>query len=117
MSLVMRRTLISIAWFSLMTLPSFAGFINNKTQWDSLPADAKAVYAMGLFDESVTVLGLDHEVVSGIRNGKNSCAYNNDMSGPDLAELIDTMYRNDVALWSKPPQNVLHRGLLKMCNL
>ena len=39
------------------------------------------------------------------------------MSGPDLAELIDTMYRNDVALWSKPPQNVLHRGLLKMCNL
>jgi hypothetical protein len=30
-------------------------------------------------------------------------------------EILDQV--KDVVLWSNPTQNVLHRGLLKMCNV
>ena len=113
----MKRILTALTLSAVLASPAWSNYINNKYEWDDLPPVAKSAYAMGVFDESITELGLDHELVSKHRRAKSKCVVSNKMTPKDLVDIIDATYRNDVSLWSKPPDNILHIGLLRACNI
>ena len=111
----MKRILTSTALSFALASTAWAGFINHKTDWDSMPPLQKIGYVQGVFDEQTMLLTSDDEEVIRLKKHRSACVANMGMTPQGLIELIDTTYRNDVSIWRFPPNIALIAGLYKMC--
>ena len=111
----MKRILTVLTLSAVLASPAWSGFINNKSDWDSLGSQSKAIYAIGAHDSVTEHDAGDSNLTTKLRRHRVSCVINNGLNGFKLAELIDSVYRSDVSTWSVPPNVVMNFGLAKMC--
>ena len=90
-----------------------AGFINNKSTWDSLSWEVKQGYAMGKFDDLVMGSYNDGAREKRRKEAFRECAYRIKLTAQDMVEIINTEYK-DLASWQFPP--LLMKGLCTVCS-
>ena len=108
------KYIISIIVFSL-SCPVWAGYVNNKTDWDKMPYAQKLGYAQGAFDEHTMATTYDNNMMRDLKEHRLDCLVNMGMTSVGIVELIDNMYSNDVGIWQFPPNIAMIQGLHKMC--
>ena len=110
-----KRILTALTLSAVLASPAWSGFINNKSGWDDLLPIQKSSYAMGMLDGSVKLTVKDSNREMDLKLHYEQCVIRMKFNSGDIAELINTMYRNDVGKWSEAPHTVLLQGLYKMC--
>ena len=99
----------------LLTSPVWAGYVNNKTDWDRMPYAQKLGYAQGAVDEHTMMTTFDNDEIIALKEHRLDCLVNMGMTSVGIVELIDNMYSNDVGIWQFPPNIAMIQGLHKMC--
>ena len=105
-------SLAATFWIALGPGSAYAGYINNKTDWDSLLLTQKGAYAIGAFD-------LWHQTYEdgetfAYKSDVADCVADLGLKSSDLATVIETEYA-DLPHWEKPPFALLLSGLRKVC--
>jgi hypothetical protein len=111
----MKRLLTILMFISFLATTASAGFINNKVDWDGLSGSVKQGHAMGLLDMHLQPMFDDSQTTKDLIEHRKKCLLRMDITPQGLVDLVDTMYQNDVSIWSLPPTSVLIQGLHKMC--
>ena len=111
----MKRILTALTLSALLVSPAWSGFIDEKATWGDMSRVQKLGYVQGLFDMHIVTLKGDNKEWEKVKERNFKCVLDAKMKADDLVELIDTMYRNDVAIWNNPPLSALLQGLHKMC--
>ena len=111
----MKRLLTILMFISFLATTASAGFINNKVDWDERSDSVKRGYASGLVDMHLQRMWDDSQTKIDLAEHRKKCLLRMDMTSQGLVDLIDTMYQNDVSIWSFHPLRVLLQGLHKMC--
>jgi len=97
--------------------PIWAGFVNNKTDWDGMSYSQKLGYVQGAFDEHTLLSTQDSDEMTALKEHRMNCVVDMRMSSAGMVELIDNMYRNDVGIWQYSPNIAMIQGLYKMCGM
>ena len=111
----MKRIITALTLSAALASPAWSGFIDQKTTWDDMSPTQRLGYVQGMFDVHTQLFLGDNKEWEDVKKRNFQCVLDAKMTAKDLVELIDTMYRNDVAIWKDPPRNVLLKGLHKMC--
>ena len=98
----------------LMATPAWAGYVENRTQWNALDAQRKADYSMGLFDGLAQVSPTDRVGIAHFR-ARSECVTALGITSSDLALLIDEGYAADAGTWSLGPLAILLRQTNRVC--
>ena len=100
---------------ALSSTSIFAGFINDKNDWDLLTDAAKTGYVFGIFDLTTGISNGDNE--QDLLNKKlYQCAVEKGMKDENFFELIEQGYSSR-STKKHPPFLYLIDGLQKLCNL
>jgi hypothetical protein len=100
---------------ALSSTSVFAGFINDKNDWDLLTDAAKTGYVFGIFDLTTGISNGDNE--QDLLNKKlYQCAVEKGMKDENFFELIEQGYSSR-STKKHPPFLYLIDGLQKLCNL
>lgn len=92
-----------------------AGFIMNRTTWDTMSADSQANYVMGVFDYGQTRFITDTKLESATKTGVATCALDLKLNGGALSKIVNEAYARDVEVNAYGPAVLLHRQLLLLC--
>jgi len=111
----MKHTLVALNLSAVLTTPAWSEYINNKQAWDNLSPAIQYGYAMGAYDEMFRLFQDDSETVRRSKLRIDRCVYDAQLSSADLADLINTTYRNDISIWKLPPSVVLTMAVFKYC--
>lgn len=76
---------------------------------------SKAAYAIGVFDESVTVYAEDPKELQTRKVQLLVCLDIKQVTAADLADMIDQGYASDPSLSSYPPNMILGQQIAKLC--
>lgn len=76
---------------------------------------SKSAYAIGVFDESVTVYAEDPKDLQTRKVQLLVCIDMKQVTAADLAEMVDQGYESDPDLSSYPPNMVLGQQVAKLC--
>ena len=112
----MKQILLTISLIFGATAVS-AGFMNTKTEWDDLSNQAKQGYAMGAYDEHISLSTTDDNATIKMKIHRQECVRKIGFDSNDMVELINTVYRNDVSKWKLAPNTVMIQGLYELCGL
>ena len=94
--------------------PSWASFITNRTGWNNLSREGKALYVSGVLD-GFGFLWDDSGVQEAVLKGQERCMADLKLSNVDVAKIVDDSYEADVANWSKPPLQIVIAQVGRMC--
>jgi hypothetical protein len=100
------RALITALMVIGLATPAVAGFIENRSQWNSLSEAQKSAYAMGLLDARVQVADSTSEFAAS-NAARLACLIELGITSSDLATIIDEGYARNAERWSAPPIGVL----------
>ena len=90
-----------------------AQFVGNRQGWMNYTVEAKAYYAMGIFDG--IVLKYANDPGGNGRADTGLCAFELELDGIALAEIISQQYTM-LENWDAPPNVLLAKGLLVVCH-
>ena len=108
----MKHLLLILSFTLGLTTVAQAGFVNNKSTWDSMSLEVKYGYVMGMYDDLVAGYYNDGAREKNRKKGFRECATRLNLSAIDMVEIIDTEYK-DLASWQYPP--LLMKGLCTVC--
>lgn len=110
----MIRTLIAAAMMAAISSPSWAGFVENRAQWNALGKARQADYVMGLLD-SMTIADIGDPLSEANAFGIFDCTRSLGLNNIDLVTIIDEGYARDAARWGDFPAVVLTQELFRVC--
>ena len=111
----MKRILTALTLSAALASPAWSAFFQNKQDWDKLSPPQQMAYAVGAFDQMVQRYSGDTQAHLNDKDVKYQCVKDGGLTVSAMADLINTMYRNNVDLWGKSPNVVLNQGLNEMC--
>jgi len=109
----MRAFIIAVS-IALAASPAWAGFVENRRQWNELTDAQKSAYAMGLLDARVQVSDASPEIVA-INDARLVCLVELGIRSTDLATIIDEGYTRDPERWSYAPVAILLQETNAVC--
>ncbi len=115
----MKHLLTILMFISFLPTTASAGYINDRVDWEALGGmgggSGKQPYVMGLLDMHLQQMFDDSQLTKDLIEHRAKCLLKMKMNPSGLVDLVDTMYQNDISIWSLPPASVLIQGLHKMC--
>ena len=111
----MKRILTPLTLSAAPACPAWSAFLMNKQEWDKLLPAEQMAYAIGVYDQLTQHYLTDTKAQRYDKAHKSQCSRDAGLTVRGMADLINTMYRNNVDLWGKSPNVVLDQGLNEMC--
>ena len=111
----MKRILTALTLSAVLASPAWSEYIDSKQAWDNLSPATQYGYAMGAYDEMFKLFEDDSATLRRSNQRIQRCLYDAQLTSANLAELINTTYRNDVSPWRIPPSVVLNMAVFKFC--
>ena len=108
----MKQLLLIFSFTLGLTTVAQAGYVASKSSWESLSYEVQIGYAMGAFDELITVFTDDGAQDRNRKLEFRECASRLKLTAKDLVEIINTEYK-DLAYWQFGPS--LMKGLCTVC--
>ena len=109
----MREFMIAVT-LVVIASPAWAGFVENRRQWNELTPSQKSAYAMGLLDARVQVSDASPEIVA-MNEARLECLVELGIVSTDLPTIIDEGYARDAERWSVAPIGVLLQETNAIC--
>ena len=98
-----------------MSVPSFAGVINSKADWDSMPPNAKAGYVMAIYDMWFQDYYHDPDYIRDSKTDQETCLWGLGLNTNNFIAWIDRGYLNPQN-WDLAPHNIFFQELDKVCD-
>lgn len=92
-----------------------AGFVMNRTSWDSMSASDQESYLMGAFDYQMTYFTTDSQTETASKNGIANCVLDLKLNSGSLRRIVNDAYAADVEVYTYAPGILLYRQLIRMC--
>lgn len=92
-----------------------AGFIMNRTSWDSMSANSQENYLMGVFDYSQTQFTTDGKLEAATKAAVATCALDLKLNGGQLRKIVNEAYARDSGSYAYGPAVLLYRELITVC--
>jgi len=90
------------------------GFVNNRTQWDNLTAEARIGYVQALND-SLNYSFVDDTLVNALaKRGRTQCLIDQNLTASMLVDLINTAYQDEQSQLL-PPSAVYVLRITSIC--
>lgn len=110
-----KRIITALTLSAVLASPAWSAYLQNKQQWDELLPTQQMAYAIGVYDQLTQRYTSDTKAQLADKERKSQCARDAGLTIRGMADLINTMYRNNVDLWGQPPNIALYQGLNEMC--
>ena len=114
--MVITRFITALTLSAVLASPAWTAYIYNKQTWDDLGLATQYGYAMGAYDEMITLFSDDNASSTTNKQRTEQCIYDAKLTSADLVDLINTAYSNDISIWKFSPNIVLRQALYKYCN-
>lgn len=101
---------------AILSLSSHAGFISNKSSWDSLSDSQKQAYVMGLVDFDTTFFTTDDAKEVDRKDQTLNCLIDGGISSRMIADAMDQQYMKDQSSWIHPPFGSYRRAINDICS-
>ena len=111
----MRKLGLIAAILATVAQPAVAtGFVNGRSQWQALTAEARIGYVQALNDSLNYVFADDSLAQALAKRGRTNCLVAQNMTALKLSELISIAYRND-RVAALPPSAVYLMQMSAIC--